>query len=65
MRKTQFQANENSLYITLKDAVVRYCLSERIIKEMAAACGAKRKIGRAARYNTQILDEYMEQQLES
>ena len=63
--KRKYQANENSRYIALEDCVTRYCLSERIIRQMAAACGAKRKIGRAARYNTMLLDEYIEKQLES
>lgn len=59
MVKAQYTRNENCVLLTLPEAVATFNLSASTIERLSRECGAKLKIGRAARYNSETLKEYI------
>lgn len=60
MRKAQYQIHEDCIYLSRQQAVEMFNLSPSTIEKIAAASGAKVKIGRTARYRRDLLQQYVE-----
>ena len=60
MRKAMYQTSEDCVLLTRKQAVERFNVSESTIDRLSKKCGAKVKIGSAARYNRNVLQEYID-----
>jgi len=60
MRKAMYRTSEDCVLLTRKQAVERFNVSESTIERLSKECGAKVKIGSAARYHKDILQQYIE-----
>jgi len=60
MVKAQYTRNESCNLLTLPEAVETFNLSASTIEKLAKQCGAKLKIGRAARYKKNVLQEHID-----
>lgn len=60
MPKKSYKPSTDTNYLDLPGAVAYFNLSASTIKVLAKECGAKLKIGTAARYRKDILAKYIE-----
>ena len=58
MNKTQFTPGEGTRYHTFLQMQEKYQVSRDLIEKIAKECGAKIKIGRAARYDDVKFEEH-------
>lgn len=60
MRKALYQADKNCVLLKRNEAVEHFNLSASTIDRISKECGAKVKIGRAARYHKEIIQQYID-----
>ena len=60
MRKATYKSNNDCILLKRQQAVELFNLSASTIERIATKCGAKVKIGRAARYRKDILMQYFD-----
>lgn len=60
MIKAQYARNESCNLLTLPEAVGTFNLSASTIEKLSKQCGAKLKIGRAARYKKNVLQAHID-----
>lgn len=60
MNKAKYTKDETCNLLTLKEAVQVFNLGETTIEKLAKQCGAKLKIGRAARYKKDVLQNHID-----
>ena len=65
MRKANYRTSEDCVLLTRQQAVERFNVSESTIERLSKECGAKVKIGRAARYHKDILQQYIDSMMVS
>lgn len=65
MLKATYERDKDSKFLTLPEAVAMFNLSASTIEKLSRECGAKLKIGRAARYRKDVLEEYLFSQVQA
>lgn len=60
MVKAKYERSESCNLLTLQQATAEFNLSASTIEKLARECGAKLKIGRAARYKKDVLTAHIE-----
>ena len=60
MLKSMYHKSESCNLLTLQETVKEFNLSSSMIEKLSRECGAKLKIGRAARYRKDVLQKYID-----
>lgn len=59
MRKALYEASPDTNYLKIEEAVRYFNLCASTIKKIAKDCNAKVKIGQAARFKKDVLENYI------